>query len=128
MGASDSVATHCLEYLELAFYGASVGRGAQAAQVVVVADSVYEYVLAVQVESAVGAELYGAYAERGYICVNGFLVHPDLGNHGVHVRVIDTPQVRVSHVYMLLEGVRAVCGYHMVCHLGDSLVVGIDNC
>ena len=127
MGASDSVAAHGLEYLQLAFYGAPVGCGAQAAQVVVIADSVYEYVLAVQEESAVSAEFNCADSERGYIFVNGFLVHPDLGNHGVHVWVINTPQMGVCHIYMLLEGVRAACGNHMVCHLGDSLAVGIDN-
>ena len=70
MRAAYAVAAHLFEYLQLALYGTLIGCCAQAAQVVVVADTVYAYMLTVQKESAVGTELYFPDSERGFICVN----------------------------------------------------------
>ena len=97
MRAAYSVASHSLEYLQLALYGTLIGSCAQTAQVVVVADTVYAYMLTVQVKSAVSAELYGTDSERGFICVYPFTVQGKFGNQCVHVRVINTPQMRRIH-------------------------------
>ena len=109
MGASDPVAAHSFEDLQLTLNSTLIDSGSKAAQVMVHTYSVYAHLLSVKVKPAVGAELDGTYAERRLVTVSGLALGDDFGYKGIEMGIFQAPQHgRVDTAAPVVESA-AVC-------------------
>ena len=109
MGTTDSVATHFFQNLQLAFDGARIHRSSQATQVMMHADTVYLHLFTIQDKSFLCIEAESTDAGRSIITVEylaGLFILED-AFYLIHIRCINTPEIRILQFYFLLHFCRS---------------------
>src|SRR5205823_5228715 len=90
---ADRIAAHFLEYFDLSLQRPCVDRGAQRAEVVVIAHAIERNVFAIEEKAFVFVEFDRANAKGALISVSYFAILRESSHRDIKIRLLQTPQL-----------------------------------